>query len=113
MSDNGHDLIVIGGGEAGISAALRATELGAKVLLINREPELGGGCVQTGTLPSQDAEQRRPFPGEPQEGQALRRPVVENARADYKAILDEPPQDDDVRARRPGHAPAQERHRAR
>lgn len=43
MNDPGYDLIVIGGGEAGISAALRAAGLGARTAMINREPELGGG----------------------------------------------------------------------
>lgn len=46
MSDYG--LVVIGGGEAGISAALRAAQLGAKVCLINRESELGGGDIVIG-----------------------------------------------------------------
>jgi dihydrolipoamide dehydrogenase len=50
MSD--FDLIVIGGGEAGLLAALRGAELGAKAALIDKGHALGGGCVQTGTLPS-------------------------------------------------------------
>ena len=50
MSD--FDLIVVGGGEAGLLAALRGAELGAKVVLVDKGHALGGGCVQTGTLPS-------------------------------------------------------------
>jgi len=46
------DLIVIGGGEAGLLAALRGSELGARVVLVDEGTALGGGCVQTGTLPS-------------------------------------------------------------
>ncbi len=87
MSENDHDLVVIGGGEAGISAALRATELGAKVLLINREPELGGGCVRTGTLPSKTLSNAAHFLENLKKGQRYGVPVVENARADYQAIL--------------------------
>jgi len=83
-----YDLIVIGGGEAGISAALRATELGAKVLIVNREPELGGGCVQTGTLPSKTLENAARFLEDLKQGKRYGIPVVENAKADYKTILE-------------------------
>jgi dihydrolipoamide dehydrogenase len=86
MSD--YDVIVIGGGEAGISAALRATELGARVCIINREPELGGGCVRTGTLPSKTLSNAAHFLENLKKGKRYGIPVVENARADYKAILD-------------------------
>ena len=86
MSDYG--LIVIGGGEAGISAALRATQLGAKVCLINREPELGGGCVQTGTLPSKTLSNAAHFLENLKKGKRYGIPVVEGATADYKTILE-------------------------
>lgn len=46
MSDS--ELVVIGGGEAGIAAALRGAQLGARVRLIDREPELGAACVRLG-----------------------------------------------------------------
>lgn len=47
-----YDAAVIGGGEAGIAAAVKAAELGARVCLIESSPQLGGACVATGTLPS-------------------------------------------------------------
>jgi sarcosine oxidase subunit alpha len=37
-----HDLIVIGGGPAGLSAALRAAKAGAEVVLVDENPALGG-----------------------------------------------------------------------
>lgn len=86
MSD--YDLIVIGGGEAGISASLRATHLGARVLIVNREAELGGGCVRTGTLPSKILGNAAHFLENLKKGKRYGVPVVENARADYKTILD-------------------------
>ncbi|MHB8055779.1 MAG: FAD-dependent oxidoreductase, partial [Candidatus Aminicenantales bacterium] len=46
------DAVIIGGGEAGIAAAVKAAELGARVGLIERSSQLGGACVATGTLPS-------------------------------------------------------------
>ncbi|MDW3226493.1 MAG: NAD(P)/FAD-dependent oxidoreductase [Acidobacteriota bacterium] len=46
------DAVVIGGGEAGLAAAVKAAELGARVGLIESSSQLGGACVATGTLPS-------------------------------------------------------------
>lgn len=37
-----HDVIVLGGGAAGLSAALWCDELGLKTLVLEREPEIGG-----------------------------------------------------------------------
>lgn len=37
-----YDTVVIGGGPAGLAAAISANKEGAKVLLIEREPKLGG-----------------------------------------------------------------------
>lgn len=46
------DLVVIGAGPAGWSAALQGAKLGLEVAVIERGLMLGGACVQTGTLPS-------------------------------------------------------------
>jgi dihydrolipoamide dehydrogenase len=83
-----YDLVIIGGGEAGIAAALRAAELGAKACIVNREAELGGGCVRTGTLPSKTLSNAAHFLESLKQGKRYGVPVVENARADYKTILD-------------------------
>ncbi len=45
------DVIVIGAGPAGASAALHASSLGAKVALIDRE-RTGGTCTNTGCVPT-------------------------------------------------------------
>lgn len=46
------DLIVIGAGPAGWSAALQGAKLGRSVAVIEKGLMLGGACVRTGTLPS-------------------------------------------------------------
>lgn len=50
-SGSDYDLVVIGGGAAGLSAAGLAAQLGARTLLIERA-KLGGDCTWTGCVPS-------------------------------------------------------------
>jgi len=45
------DVIVIGGGPGGYVAAIRAAQLGAKVLLVEKD-QLGGTCVNRGCIPT-------------------------------------------------------------
>lgn len=45
------DLIVIGGGPGGYVAAIRAAQLGAKVMLIEQQ-EVGGTCLNRGCIPT-------------------------------------------------------------
>lgn len=47
-----YDVVVIGGGTAGISAALAARSRGVSVALVEREPRLGGDCTFFGCVPS-------------------------------------------------------------
>jgi NAD(P) transhydrogenase len=51
-SSESFDLVVIGGGPAGTSAAISAAIFGKHVALIEREPNIGGAGLNTGTLPS-------------------------------------------------------------
>jgi dihydrolipoamide dehydrogenase len=46
------DLVVLGAGPAGYTAAFRAADLGLKVTLIERWPMLGGVCLNVGCIPS-------------------------------------------------------------
>lgn len=50
----GVDLLVVGGGPGGYSAALRAAQLGRSVMLVDRQGEagVGGVCLQVGCIPS-------------------------------------------------------------
>ena len=47
-----YDLIVVGAGPAGETAATKAAQFGRRVALIEREPYLGGAGINTGTIPS-------------------------------------------------------------
>jgi dihydrolipoamide dehydrogenase len=46
------DLAVLGGGSGGYTAAIRAAQLGAKVVCIEKEAELGGTCLRIGCVPT-------------------------------------------------------------
>jgi NADPH-dependent 2,4-dienoyl-CoA reductase/sulfur reductase-like enzyme len=45
-----YDVIVVGGGPAGIGAALVAAELGAKTILVERDYRVGGTTVQASCM---------------------------------------------------------------
>ncbi len=49
--DKPYDLIVIGGGPAGYAAAIRAGQLGRRVLVVEKE-RAGGTCLNWGCIPS-------------------------------------------------------------
>ena len=46
------ELVVLGSGPGGYTAAFRAADLGLKVVLIERNPSLGGVCLNVGCIPS-------------------------------------------------------------
>ena len=47
-----YDLVIIGGGSAGLVAASAGAQLNAKVALVEKEPRLGGDCLHYGCVPS-------------------------------------------------------------
>ncbi len=46
------DVVVLGAGPGGYSAAFRAADLGLKTVLVERYPTLGGVCLNVGCIPS-------------------------------------------------------------
>ena len=51
-TDKIYDLIVIGGGPAGFSAAIRASKLGLSTLVAENDSTLGGTCLNRGCIPT-------------------------------------------------------------
>lgn len=47
-----YDLVVIGAGPGGYVAAIRASQLGLKTAVVEREQKLGGTCLRVGCIPS-------------------------------------------------------------
>ncbi|MBI5857575.1 MAG: mercury(II) reductase [Sphingobacteriales bacterium] len=52
IKSNHFDLIIIGGGSAAFSAAIKANELGLTTLMVNAGLDFGGTCVNVGCVPS-------------------------------------------------------------
>ena len=46
------DLVIIGSGPGGYVAAIKAAQLGLKVALVEKDPNLGGTCLNVGCIPS-------------------------------------------------------------
>ena len=46
------DVLVLGAGPGGYVAAIRAGQLGLKTVLVEKDPSLGGTCLNVGCIPS-------------------------------------------------------------
>jgi len=82
-----YDLIVIGSGPGGYSAAIRAGQYGLKTALIEKQPRLGGTCLLVGCIPTksllQTADVWERFVHSDAEGIQC-----ENPRLDYPKVKD-------------------------
>ena len=52
QTGNRHDLVVIGSGPGGYTAAIRAAQLGMKVAIVEEQENLGGVCLNWGCIPT-------------------------------------------------------------
>jgi NAD(P) transhydrogenase len=52
LANSNFEVIVIGSGPAGQKAAIQAAKAGKRVAVIERDRQVGGSCVHTGTIPS-------------------------------------------------------------
>src|ERR1700727_676255 len=52
MQSGNFDLICLGSGPAGQRAAIQAAKAGFRACIIEREAQVGGSCVRSGTIPS-------------------------------------------------------------
>lgn len=52
VTTDNFDVVVIGAGPAGVSGAIAAAMMGARTVLIERDNQLGGAGINTGTIPS-------------------------------------------------------------
>src|SRR5687768_8806330 len=91
-----YDLVVVGGGTAGLVCAAGAAGLGARVALVERS-RLGGDCLNTGCVPSKALIRSARVVGEARAGAAVG--VQAETRIDFGAVMKR------LRARRADIAP--------
>jgi dihydrolipoamide dehydrogenase len=82
-----YDLVVIGSGPGGYSAAVRAGQYGLRTALVEKDPRLGGTCLLVGCIPTKallhTAEIWEHFTGRGADGVAC-----DNPRLDYPKAID-------------------------
>ena len=82
-----YDLIVIGSGPGGYSAAIRGGQYGLKTAIVEKDPKLGGTCLHVGCIPTKallhTAEVWDYFTHSQEQGI-----YCENPRLDYKLVND-------------------------
>ena len=82
-----YDLIVIGSGPGGYSAAVRAGQYGLKTAVVEKDAKLGGTCLHVGCIPTKSllhtAEVWEHFKHSADDGI-----LCENPRLDYPKVLD-------------------------
>jgi dihydrolipoamide dehydrogenase len=87
MKTVSYDVIVIGSGPGGYSAAVRAGQYGLKTALIEKQARLGGTCLLVGCIPTKallhTAEVWQHFLHPEQEGMKCQNPVL-----DYPKVID-------------------------
>jgi dihydrolipoamide dehydrogenase len=87
MENVAYDLIVIGSGPGGYSAAVRAGQYGLKTAIIEKDAKLGGTCLHVGCIPTKallhTAEIWERFLHSEEEGI-----LCENPRVDYPKVVD-------------------------
>ena len=87
MEKVAYDLIVIGSGPGGYSAAVRAGQYGLKTAIIEKDPKLGGTCLHVGCIPTKSllhtADVWERFVHSDEEGILCEKP-----RIDYPKVVD-------------------------
>lgn len=88
MSENNiFDLIVIGAGPGGYVAAIRASQLGMKVALVDKRATLGGVCLNEGCIPSKALLDSSEHFAMARDKFALHGVVVESPRLDLTVMM--------------------------
>jgi pyruvate/2-oxoglutarate dehydrogenase complex dihydrolipoamide dehydrogenase (E3) component len=81
-----YDIGILGGGAAGLTIASGAAQLGAKTLLIEKEPELGGDCLHYGCVPSKTLIKSAHVYHLMKQAQAFGLPVIEVPPVDFRQV---------------------------
>jgi dihydrolipoamide dehydrogenase len=81
------DVVIIGSGPGGYTAAIRAGQLGLKTAIIEKDKELGGTCLNVGCIPSKALLTSSDHLHFAQKEAAKHGIVIENARVDMATMM--------------------------
>jgi NAD(P) transhydrogenase len=81
------DLVVIGSGPGGQRAAVQAAKLGRRVAIVEKQVNLGGVCINTGTVPSKTMREAVLDLSGRRQRQLYGEAFAPRTRADAKAVL--------------------------
>ena len=88
MSKYDYDMIVLGGGAAGLTASTACGSVGAKTLLVEKEKELGGDCLHYGCVPSKSLIKSAYCYNVLRESEKYGLPKVDVAPVDFRSVRD-------------------------
>lgn len=88
MGNYEYDMGIIGGGAAGLTTASGAAQLGAKVILIERENRLGGDCLHYGCVPSKTLIKSANVYHQIKHAEAFGLPRVDLQPVDFRQVAD-------------------------
>lgn len=86
MAKYDYDLVVIGGGAAGLTTASGAAQLGARTLLLEKDEALGGDCLHFGCVPSKTLIRTAAVYQQMKNSQRYGLPSVSPPPVDYAAV---------------------------
>ena len=88
MTNYDYDIGIIGGGAAGLTVASGAAQLGAKTLLVEKEPALGGDCLHFGCVPSKTLIRSAHVYHDMGNAEAYGLPAIDRPPVDFSRVAD-------------------------
>lgn len=88
MPETIYDVVIVGAGPGGYTAAIRAGQYGLKVGLIEKEDKLGGTCLHVGCIPTKALLFSAEVFDHLKHGKELGIEGAENAKINFKSVMD-------------------------
>ena len=87
MAKQSYDLVVIGAGPGGYQAAIRASQLGLKTAVVEKDGPLGGTCLNVGCIPSKALLESSELYTQAREGLAVHGVLTSGVQLDLDALM--------------------------
>jgi dihydrolipoamide dehydrogenase len=82
-----YDLVVVGAGPGGYQAAIRASQLGMKTAVVEKDGSLGGTCLNVGCIPSKALLESSELFAKASEGLGIHGVVLSGVKLDLAAMM--------------------------